>query len=255
MTTYASPLVVIGDLHGHLDLFERLLALIDAQFPQARIVTLGDYVDNGPQIPALLDRLIALQAARPERFLPILGNHDLALLRALGWPGDEPDPAWYHRWGNRYWNSGLGTPQAYGARDLASFARAFPTDHRRFLAELPWYYDDEEVFCVHAGLELGAIGPQRAALEKRHLPAEPTRMPAALRDKDRATRHDPAWERLVVSGHTHLPEQPVFAAARRLCISATADHGGGLLAVLLPERRCWWTGGGPPIPIPIPIRN
>jgi len=41
---------------------------------------LGDDVDNGPSIPALLDRLIALQGECPERFVPILGNHDLALL-------------------------------------------------------------------------------------------------------------------------------------------------------------------------------
>jgi ADP-ribosylglycohydrolase len=86
-----SPLVVIGDLHGHLDLFERLLERIEEFDPLARIVTLGDYVDNGPQIPALLDRLIELRAARPDRFFPILGNHDLALLRTLGWPGEEPD--------------------------------------------------------------------------------------------------------------------------------------------------------------------
>ncbi|WP_343047361.1 hypothetical protein [Allochromatium humboldtianum] len=40
---------MIADLHGHLDLLERLLATIDQYDPQARIVTLGDYVDNGPQ--------------------------------------------------------------------------------------------------------------------------------------------------------------------------------------------------------------
>jgi hypothetical protein len=172
------PLVAIGDLHGHLDLFERLLAHIDREVPEARIVTLGDYVDNGPQIPALLDRLIALQAARPGRFCPILGNHDLALLRALGWPHADPDPAWYARLASRYWNPGLGTPQAYGARDAPSFARRFPETHRRFLAALPWYHDDGEHFCVHASLEMGPIAPRCAALAARTLPAEPTFMPA-----------------------------------------------------------------------------
>ncbi len=101
MISRPAPLVAIGDLHGHPDLFERLLAWIDQKVPDARIVTLGDYVDNGPQIPALLDRLIALQEARPGRFWPILGNHDLALLRALGWPHADPDPAWYARWASR----------------------------------------------------------------------------------------------------------------------------------------------------------
>ena len=70
-------------------------------------------VDNGPRIRALLDRLIALKAERPDRFFPILGNHNLALLRALGWTGDELDGDWYDRWKERYSNPGFGTPQAY----------------------------------------------------------------------------------------------------------------------------------------------
>jgi hypothetical protein len=185
-----APLVAIGDLHGHLDLFERLLERIDREVPDARIVTLGDAVDNGPQIPALLDRLITLQAERPGRFFPILGNHDLALLRALGWPGDVPDRAWYARWSAHYWNPGLGTPDAYGAHDLASFAAAFPAQHRRFLANLPWSFDDGEVFCVHAGLDVGPIAPQRAVLERKTLPAEPSFMPDALRDKGGHRRCD-----------------------------------------------------------------
>jgi hypothetical protein len=46
----ASPLIAIGDLHGQLDLFDLLLGRIDSRYPKARIVTLGDCVDNGPQI-------------------------------------------------------------------------------------------------------------------------------------------------------------------------------------------------------------
>jgi hypothetical protein len=227
-----------------LDLFERLLDRIDNEYPQARIVTLGDYMDNGPQIPALLDRLIALQAERPERFFPILGNHDLALLCALGWPGDRPDPAWFDRWAARYWNPGGETPCAYGARDLASFARAFPPAHARFLAALPWYYDDGEHFCVHAGLRPGPIAPQRASLAAKELPAYKLHLPPAIRDKTLATQFDPHWDRFVVSAHTHLPGKPLFSAPQRICLSATADHGGGLLALVLPERRGWWTNGG-----------
>jgi hypothetical protein len=234
-----APLVVIGDLHGHLDLFERLLARIDAEFPQARVVTLGDYVDNGPQIPALLDRLIDLKAQRPTRFFPILGNHDLALLRALGWPGTDPDPEWFERWRCRYWNPGLGTPQAYGANDLKGFERAFPLAHYRFLAALPWYHDDGEYLCVHAGLHAGPIGPQRARLAARELPAEKLRLPDALREKQLAGVHDPVWDRTVVSGHTYLPGQRVHLAPRRICLSATSDHEGSLLGLTLPGRHGW----------------
>ena len=235
----ASPLFVIGDLHGHLDLFELLLAKVDARYPQARIVTLGDYVDNGAQIPALLDRLIELKAERPDRFFPILGNHDLALLRALGWPGEESDPDWYQRWRLRYWNPGLGTPEAYGAADLKTFARKFPPAHYRFLAAMPWYYDDGRYLCVHAGLHPGPIGPQRARLKQKELPSEKLFLPDALREKRLATAHDPNWERVVVSSHTHLYGQAAWVGPQRICVSATSDHGSGLLGVVLPEQRCW----------------
>jgi hypothetical protein len=56
--------------------------------------------------------------------------------------------------------------------------------------------------------------------------------------------HDPDWERVAVSSHTHLPGQVILAAPRRVCLSATSDHGGGFLAVRFPERRCWLTTGG-----------
>jgi hypothetical protein len=89
-----------------------------------------------------------------------------------------------------------------------------------------------------------ATHAQRAVLERKVLPAEPSCMPGALRDKSRATRHDPSWERVVGSSHTHLAGQGIFSAPRRVCLSATSDHGGGLVAMQFPERRRWWTDGG-----------
>ena len=94
--------VAVADLHGHLGHFEALLAFLDRELgADYRLCTLGDYVDNGREIPALLDRLIALQQTRGERFVPIIGNHDLALLRALGWPGSLANPLWMQRWKER----------------------------------------------------------------------------------------------------------------------------------------------------------
>lgn len=230
-----SPLVVIGDLHGHLELFEKMLSYVDTHYPTARIVTLGDYVDNGPQIKQLLDRLIMLKKARPERFFPILGNHDLALLRALGWPEGQSDEAWYTRWQKRYWNHKGGTPEQYGADSLEAFEGAFPLSHYRFLADLPWYYDDGVHLCVHAGMHLGALAPQREQLRSKCLPEEKMHLPDAIREKALATTHDPRWDRVVVSAHTKLPED-TFMAEKRVGVSATTDHVGSLLSVVLPAR-------------------
>ncbi|MEM7645211.1 MAG: metallophosphoesterase [Pseudomonadota bacterium] len=66
----------VGDIHGYLDQLERALALIEADGgPDAPIVFLGDYVDRGPDVPGVLDRLTrGLAEGRPWTCL--LGNHD-----------------------------------------------------------------------------------------------------------------------------------------------------------------------------------
>jgi serine/threonine protein phosphatase 1 len=46
-------LYVIGDIHGRLDLLERMIELVNLDIKDnsgdCLIVTLGDYVDRGPQ--------------------------------------------------------------------------------------------------------------------------------------------------------------------------------------------------------------
>ena len=227
------PLVVIADLHGNLSLFEALLRRLDAEIGRYRLVTLGDYVDNGQDIAPLLDRLIALRAERPDTFLPIIGNHDLACLRALGFPGDSPDPAWFKEW-NHYWNKDLSTPARYGASDLDGFARAMPLNHYRFLASLPWCYDDGHFLCVHAGALPGPLGPQRDQLLRRTLPADPLGLPPQLRTSraDIATLNDPSWDRVVISGHTKLRGETIYTASNRRCLSGEVDETGRLFALV-----------------------
>lgn len=125
------PIVAIADLHGHHDLFLALVNCFDRLLgADYQLVTLGDYVDNGPQVPALLDALIALKADRPDRFFPILGNHDLACLRALGWSDGPPDDAWYGRWSARFMNPGGETPWQYGAHSATQLREKMPEPHR-----------------------------------------------------------------------------------------------------------------------------
>lgn len=236
--------VAVADLHGHADAFHALLEHLDAALGDTYgLCTLGDYVDNGPQVPALLDTLIALRARRGARFAPILGNHDLALLRALGWPGSDPDEAWYRRWSSRYWDPRGETPRQYVSCRLppsaAAFAKALPPGHphREFLASLPWFHDTGDFLFVHAGMERGNLEPQRQTLAAKRLPADPLHVPSQLRDKALSCVGDPSWDRVVVSAHNkHLGAQR-FVGPNRICLSGEVDATGVLHAVVLPERR------------------
>lgn len=74
--------LALGDIHGCA---RALDALLDAIAPGAddELVTLGDYVDRGPESRRAIDLL--LDVAATCRLVPLLGNHDVMLLRmALG---------------------------------------------------------------------------------------------------------------------------------------------------------------------------
>lgn len=71
MTTYA-----IGDIQGCAARLDALLALIDAECPDAHLIFVGDLVNRGPDSLRTLRTLRALGS----RVRVVLGNHDLHLL-------------------------------------------------------------------------------------------------------------------------------------------------------------------------------
>ena len=76
-------LLAVGDIHGRLDLLDRLLAFRKTHFPLSRLIVLGDMIDRGPHSAGVLDRL---QSEDPANAVCILGNHEQMLLDAL----DDP---------------------------------------------------------------------------------------------------------------------------------------------------------------------
>lgn len=92
-------LLAVGDVHGCLEAFEEMLAVLAVVVERARgrgracrLVMLGDYVDRGPDSPGVLRRLLTLDrcfgADVPVQLLR--GNHDQMLLdhlRVMPHPG------------------------------------------------------------------------------------------------------------------------------------------------------------------------
>lgn len=72
-------LYVIGDIHGRLDLLDRMLITIDRDLPpnlaaECLTVTLGDYIDRGPDSRGVVDRLA--WNPFPTEFIALRGNHE-----------------------------------------------------------------------------------------------------------------------------------------------------------------------------------
>jgi len=244
-----TTIVAVADLHGELTLFQKILAAVDSALGEDYLlVTLGDYVDHGSEIPALLDYLIALKEKRGDRFVPLMGNHDLACARTLGWQGSAPNEDWWKQWGRNF--GGGSTGRAYRSSSAKELAERMPKEHQTFLQDLPWYLETEEYVFVHAGLTNEPVARQLESLAHRELPPDPRHTSPQLRG-DKATLSNPLWGKTVVSGHHKRPGKrvpghlnaPHYADPWRITLDSGVEESGSLWAVVLPERRMFVADG------------
>jgi serine/threonine protein phosphatase 1 len=155
----------IGDIHGRLDLLERIHRDItdDAQTraaPHKRVIYLGDYVSRGENSRAVVDRVREWLPPGFER-VALKGNHEDLLLRFLGGELDA----------GRHWfdYDGLDALADYGVaisdrkrRDDAGvemlrerFAAALPPSHLEFFRSLRVSHRAADYFFVHGGVRPG----------------------------------------------------------------------------------------------------
>ena len=78
--------LAIGDIHGCYQALERLLAVVQPQSEDI-IITLGDYLNKGPDSKGVIERLI--QLSQTHQLIPLKGNHELELLQARKHNFDE----------------------------------------------------------------------------------------------------------------------------------------------------------------------
>ncbi|MCE9532075.1 MAG: metallophosphoesterase, partial [Planctomycetes bacterium] len=69
-------LLAIGDIHGCRTALDHLLELVQL-LPGEMVITLGDYVDRGPDTKGVLDRLIDLHLA--GQLIALRGNHEVMM--------------------------------------------------------------------------------------------------------------------------------------------------------------------------------
>ncbi|MGE0665446.1 MAG: metallophosphoesterase family protein [Sphingomonadales bacterium] len=150
----------IGDIHGRRDLLDEVLPRIEAhaaRYPEFRkvLITLGDYVDRGPDSKGVIDRLLAPPAGFET--VHLMGNHEDLMMRFLAQPADGG--VWFQ-------NGGEATMASYGvpvegwdvdrARELRDLlAGALPPEHLSFLRGLEMQHVEGDYAFVHAGVKPG----------------------------------------------------------------------------------------------------
>ena len=154
-----APFYAIGDIHGCLDLLNKLLDTIKAESaPDTPIIFLGDYVDRGRQSAQVLARLFELNTSEPEKYICIMGNHEKMMLEFI----DDPlgrGARWLVNGGSdtlkSYGVTGLKTrPNVEDALDAAdALEAAMPKGLQAWLRDLPTIWSSGNVHCVHAALD------------------------------------------------------------------------------------------------------
>ncbi|MEO6433216.1 MAG: metallophosphoesterase family protein [Sphingomicrobium sp.] len=223
---------VVGDVHGRLDLVDRLLATIHAELDaaprhKAMLVFVGDLIDRGPDSAGVIDRLLTYKRAG-VRLIVLLGNHEEVLLRIL--EGDSSlIESWLKFGGAECLESyGVDPVQVAAAEPhqaLAMIARAIPTAHSRFLAECADTFRFGDYLIVHAGIRPGIEIDQQLQSDLRW-----------IRDPFLADRSDHGF--VVVHGHTISEE--VEERPNRIGIDTGAYASGRLTALAIDGARRWF---------------
>jgi serine/threonine protein phosphatase 1 len=214
----------IGDIHGRVDLLDRVLNAIDSDMASVPIantieVFLGDYVDRGPDARPVLDRLIARDRTHKSVFLK--GNHETFLAAFAMRPPILDD---WQRIG------GLETLMSYGLTPsmnadavtqvnlAAALDQVMPLSHRRFLDDLKSSFTCGDYYFVHAGVRPG-------------VPLAKQREQDLLWIRQEFLLCEDDFGKIVVHGHTPVPR--VEIRPNRINIDTGAYATGNLSCLVL----------------------
>jgi serine/threonine protein phosphatase 1 len=204
--------IAIGDIHG---CSAALAALIDAikPGPDDVLVTLGDYINRGPDSRGVLELLIDLE--RRCRLVALLGNHDQMLLdvRAGRFP-----ISWLLDIGGR------ATFASYGDRcDL----ELIPEEHYEFLAECLDYHETASHIFIHANYYPDLpMDDQPGSMLRWESLREGTPGP-----------HDSG--KTVIAGHTSQKSGEILDLGFLKCIDTYCYGGGWLSALDVDTAEVW----------------
>lgn len=216
-------LYAIGDVHGRLDLLEKMHERIAGEIERDRpadwrIIHLGDYVDRGPASRGVLDFLIAARG-RDERMITLAGNHDIGFLDFLAAPSKE---SLFMQFG------GIETAASYDVRfgrifrDLdrfhADLARAMPQAHASFIRSCGFSVSFGDFFFCHAGI-------------RPDVPLDRQSPDDLIWIRNEFLHHPTLHPKVVVHGHTITREPEVLA--NRVNVDTGAWRSGVLTALVV----------------------
>ena len=238
---------VVGDIHGRLDLLDKLLEQIHrdiAERPKCKtlLVFVGDLIDRGPSSAQVVERL---RTYRHEgvRAVFLLGNHEEVLLRILA-----GETGLLTKW---RWFGGTQCLESYGidtsklklvdeTTAIERIRKAIPAEHVAFIRSFVDTCRFGDYLFVHAGIRPGVPVDQQQQSDLRWI-----REPFLLDETNHGF--------VVVHGHTiHLKvdEQP-----NRIGIDTGAFRTGVLTALAIEGSDRWTLDTHVTNPAAVPVAH
>jgi len=207
-------ILAIGDIHGCTIAFDTLLAAVQLQ-PDDQIITLGDYVDHGPDSKGIINRLIALHDT--GQLVALRGNHELGMLAAR--LSDKNELLWICCDGDK-------TLASYSLSNDELNRADIPNTHWNFLKNvcLNWYETDTHFF-VHANAD-----------SSLSLSQQPDDMLFWKRFKNPAPH---CSGKIMVCGHTSQKSGVPLNLGHAICIDTWAYGKGWLTCLDVISGKVW----------------
>lgn len=171
--------LVVGDVHGQAEQFDRLLEKIAFSPTQDKLILLGDLIDRGSDSYGVLQRVMRLKQEMGENMVILRGSHEMLLLSPK-WK----DKLLWHLVGR---NATLRSFNQHGAKI---------SEYTGWIEEntIP-YHEDRYFQCVHAAVRNEPLNRQD----------DYTLMMSHTRTKKNQYRG-----KLTVTGHIHLKNPMYF---------------------------------------------
>jgi serine/threonine protein phosphatase 1 len=193
-------ILVVGDIAGQYDAFQKLLAGIPLS-QRKRIICVGDLIDRGPKPIEVVDFV-------KNNCEAIYGNHEDMFVDYFRGQGRYDEGLW------RQYNGGQETFEAY-TKDEES--RTKLQEHLAWIEKLPWYIETDNFFISHG------IWSQFSDLQQAQVPFERGRGAHNLIwNRDNLGKRD-KFQIYGHNGHVHKTDYSI-------CIDGQRDGNGFVCA-------------------------
>ena len=202
---------VIGDVHGCLEMLQRLIDKIEWNPASDRLIFIGDYIDRGENSKGVIDFILKLK--EDSTFIQcLIGNHEQMFIDYLSGVDSQ----------SSLLNGGLTTLRSYEGIRRGKDDPLIPPSHLDFFSSLLTMIELEHYYIVHAGFQ-------------PHIEIEDQSLNDMIWIREEFIYSDYDFGKLVIFGHT--PFNSPLIMKNKIGIDTGAVFGNYLTCLELPEEK------------------